>query len=147
MTLENLKNLLEKENYTCVISDGALSFTSYARGVKPLVGFLESGNIPTGCFAADKVVGKATALIYVLLKIRRLYAKVVSEPALALLTAHRIEVTYETLVPNIRSRAGDGICPFEQAVLGVEDLRIAYATIKNKMQEMGISLNGEGEKI
>ncbi len=144
MTLENVKNLLEKENYTCVISDGAQTFTSYARGVKPLVRFLESGQIPAGCFAADKVVGKATALIYVLLKIRRLYAKVISQPALALLTSRGVEITYETLAPNIINRAGDGICPFEQAVLGMDDPQTAYAAIRNKMQEMGISLNDEG---
>ncbi|MBR2617068.1 MAG: DUF1893 domain-containing protein [Clostridia bacterium] len=145
VTKEGIKALLEKENYTCVISDGAQTFTSRARGVKPLVQFLESGKIPAGCFAVDKVVGKATAMIYVLLQIRSLHAKVVSQPALALLTAHRIEITYETLVPNIINRAGEGVCPFEQAVLGIDDLQSAYVAIQNKMQEMGISISSEGE--
>ncbi len=140
-----VKELLEKENYTCVITDGAQIFTSRARGVKPLVQFVESGTIPAGCFAADKVVGKATAQLYVMLQIRALYAKVISRPALALLTAQGVETVYETLVPHIINRTGDGICPFEQAVLEIDDIKIAYAAIQNKMQEMGISLSGEGE--
>lgn len=140
MTLETVKELLEGEDYTCVIANGAQVFTSRARGVKPLVQFVERGEIPIGCFAADKVVGKATALAYVLLKIRALYAKVISKPALALLTAQGIETVYETLTPNIINRAGNGICPFEQAVLEIDEPESAYAAILHKMQEMGISL-------
>ncbi|MBE7091152.1 MAG: DUF1893 domain-containing protein [Clostridiales bacterium] len=140
MTKETVKNLLEKENYTCVIANSAQVFTSRTRGVRPLVQFVQSGEIPAGCVAADKVVGKATASLYVLLKIRALYAKVISKPALALLNAQGIETAYETLVPHIINRTGDGICPFEQTVLGMEDPQTSYKAILNKMQEIGISL-------
>lgn len=132
------KALLESGGYTCVLTDGTGFFTSKDRGVKPLVQFIEQKSIPENLFAADKVVGKATAYLYVLLKIQALYAKVISEPAIAVLKAHGIAVSYESLVPNIINRRGDGICPFEEAVMHMDDADTAYAAILKKMEALQI---------
>lgn len=140
MSLVKIKNILESGNYTCVLSDGNSLYTSCQRGVKPLVQFLEKKNIPENLFAADKVVGRATAYLYVLLKVQALYAKIISEPAIAVLQAHGITVSYESLVPNIINRRGDGICPFEEAVMGIEDPEAAYAAILKKMDALQINL-------
>lgn len=140
MSLVKIKNILESGNYTCVLSDGSSLYASCQRGVKPLVQFLEKKNIPENLFAADKVVGRATAYLYVLLKVQALYAKVISEPAIAVLQAHGITVSYESLVPNIINRRGDGICPFEEAVMGIEDPEAAYAAILKKMDALQINL-------
>ena len=140
MGLETVKKQLITEAYTCVLSDGAQFYTSRQRGVKPLVRFLQQGQIPPCCLAADKVVGKATAYLYVLLKIQALYAQVISKPALAVLTEHGICVEYETLAENIINRAGDGICPFEEAVMDISHPQTAYDAILRKMAAMNISL-------
>lgn len=140
MGLETVKERLITEAYTCVLSDGAQFYTSQQRGVKPLVQFLQQGNIPAGCLAADKVVGKATAYLYVLLKIQAIYAQVISKPALSVLKAHGIAVVYDTLADNIINRKKDGICPFEEAVMDVRDPEAAYGAILRKMAAMNISL-------
>ena len=62
-----------------------------------------------------------------------------SEPAEEVLKAHGIYVQYETLVPNIINRRGDGICPFEAAVMGIDDPEKAYDAILQKMHEMNIT--------
>ena len=141
MALDIAKTLLETGGYTCVITDGENHRTSMLRGVKPLVQYLQSGTIPEGLFAADKVIGKATAFLYVLLRVKQVYAKIISESSIAVLQEHGIGVRYETLVPYIVNRRGDGMCPFEQAVLEIGDPRTAYAAILRKMQEMNISLD------
>ena len=140
MSLVVTKDILESGNYTCVLTDRMSLYTSCQRGVKPLVQFLEKKNIPENLFAADKVVGRATAYLYVLLKVQALYAKIISEPAIAVLQAHGITVSYESLVPNIINRRGDGICPFEEAVMGIEDPEAAYAAILKKMDSLQINL-------
>ena len=140
MILEKAKELLESNGYTCVISDGTDVYTSTLRGVKPLVQFLENGAIPSGLSAADKVVGKATAYLYVLLKVKELYSQIISEPALAVLQANGIRVQYGQMVPNIINRKGDGICPFEMAVMEITDPAMAYDAILRKMQEMNITI-------
>ncbi len=136
--LTKIKALLDDGQYTCVLSDGKSTHTSKERGVKPLVQFIEKDELPCGLFAADKVVGKATAYLYIKLKIHSLYAKVISEPAVKVLTEHGIDLEYDTLVPNIINRKGDGICPFEEALLSEDDAERAYTIILNKMKEMNI---------
>lgn len=138
LALEKAKSLLVSGGYTCVLTNGAAVHTSTRRGVKPLVDFLQGETDFTGFFAADKVVGRATAYLYVLLGIKALYAQVISQPAEAVLQAHGISVTYDTVVPNIINRAGDGICPFEQAVMTIADPQNAYTAILQKMEQMGI---------
>ena len=140
MSLENVKEILESGGYTCVLTDGAAVHTSVNRGVKPLVQFLQSGAVPAGCAAADKVVGRATAYLYVLLQVKAVYAQVISAPAVRVLEAHHIGVSFGTVVPNIINRKGDGICPFEAAVMEIQDPQAAYAAILEKMREMNISL-------
>ena len=141
MVLDVAKTLLETGGYTCVITDGENHHTSMLRGVKPLVQYLQSGTIPEGLFAADKVIGKATAFLYVLLRVKQVYAKIISESAVAVLQGQGIAVQYETLVPYIINRRGDGMCPFEQTVLEIENPETAYAAVLRKMQEMNISLD------
>ena len=136
--LEKAKSLLKAEGYTCVLTDGSAVHTSTRRGVKPLVDFLQSETNFTGFFAADKVVGRATAYLYVLLDIKELYAQVISQPAAAVLADYSIDVQYDTLVPNIINRTGDGICPFEDAVMDITEPQSAYAAILQKMAQMNI---------
>ena len=140
MDRNNAKELLLEKGYTCVLCRGEQVYTSTLRGVKPLVQWVESGMDLFGFSAADKVVGKATAYLYVLLGIRELYAHVISKSALGVLREQGIDVTYGTLSEHIINRAGDGICPFEAAVTDISEPQAAYTAIRAKMREMNITL-------
>lgn len=130
------KDILQNGNYTCVLCRGEEVFTSDLRGVKPLLQLAESGKSFRGYSAADKVVGKATAFLYVLLKAEEVYAGVISKSALQVLEGYGIKAEYDVLAENIINRKGDGICSFEKAVLHTEDVGSAFEIIKNKMREM-----------
>ncbi len=138
--LTNAKNTLISGGYTCVICKGEDVHTSTLRGVKPLVQLIERGESFYGFSAADKVVGCATAFLYVILGVKEIYAAVISQPALEILTSHGICVEYGTKVANIINRAGDGICPFEAAVMSINNPDDAYNAILAKMKEMNISI-------
>ena len=140
MVLIKAKEILESSGYTCVLTDGIIVYASTLRGVKPLVQFLENGTIPAGFSAADKVVGKATAYLYVLLGVREIYAQIISEPAVEVLQEHGISVQYGKKVHNIINRKGDGVCPFEVAVMEMTEPVKAYDAILHKMQEMNITI-------
>ena len=146
MALTKAKAILESGGYTCVLTDGTTVYTSMLRGVKPLVQFLKNGTIPPGLSAADKVVGRATAYLYVLLEVHEIYAQIISEPAAEVLQAKGIHVQYKKKVPNIINRKGDGICPFEVAVMEIKEPIMAYEAILHKMQEMNITIKYE-EKL
>ncbi len=136
---EKAKKLLNTEQYTCVICAGDKLYTSKRRGVKPLVDcFIEHGEDFVGASAADKVVGKGAAFIYLRLGVRAVYAAVISRAAYSLLQSRSIEIEYDLLVDSIINRQGNGICPFEETVLDIDDENEAYFKIIEKMKELGI---------
>jgi len=138
--LEKAKQILLADNLTCVLCRQNAVFTTTLRGVKPLVMWHQSRQNFLGFSAADKVVGKATAFLYVLLGVKAVFAKVMSKSALKVLTENNIKAQYDELVDNIINRKGDGICPFEAAVLSTDNPDVAYAEILNKMQELNITI-------
>lgn len=138
--LERAKAILASQNYTCVLCKGDSVYTTTLRGVRPLARWLDSSIDFTSFSAADKVVGKATAYLYQLLMVREVYAQIMSQSALEVLTSAGIRTEYDRLVPNIINRTGDGICPFEAAVLDVHTPEDARTAIWEKMQNMGITL-------
>lgn len=137
--LVRAKDELSLGAHTCVLCQGAEIRASDCRGVKPLVDFYRSGENFCGWSAADKVVGKATAYLYVLLEIKNLYAAVVSRKAIQVLTEAGIYVEYGEMVDHIINRRGDGMCPFEEAVSDAKTPTDAYAIIIEKMQQMNIT--------
>ncbi len=135
---EKADTILASQGYTCVLCRGERIHTTTLRGVRPLVQWLESGMDFAGFSAADKVVGKATAYLYQLLDVKRVHAQVMSRSARDVLEKAGIDASWDRLVPNIINRAGDGICPFEAAVLNLHTPGAAKTAIYEKMQEMGI---------
>ena len=133
--LKKAKELLTG-NTTCVICKNESVYSSDERGVKPLVEWLKSGVCFRDFSAADKVVGRATAFLYVLLGVKEVYARVISTPALEVLNNFGIKSEYTSLVDGIINRRGDGICPFESAVLDTDDAETAYELICRKLSSM-----------
>ena len=136
--LEKAKQILSDGEYTCVLANEKITLSTKERGVKPLVKWLESSLDFHDFSAADKVIGKGAAFLYLLLGIKSIYAFVISTPALELLRERNVYVEYSQEVDNIINRQGTGICPFEEAVLPITDEKLAYQLIKEKMQSLGI---------
>ena len=134
--LEKAKDVLRSGAYTCVFVKGDTVETSVEKGVTPLIKRLESGKNLTGYSAADKVVGKGAAFLYVLLKVQAVYADVISTPAKEVLIEHKIKAEYKVETAAIRNRKGDGFCPIETAVKDISEPNQALIAIKNKIKEM-----------
>ena len=134
--LQKAKSILSEKSLTCAIVKESEIYESTLRGVKPLLDLLESGVDFKGGFAADKVVGKGAAFLYVLIGVKEVYADVISSPALEILVHNGIKTEYRTLVPNIINRKGDGICPIETAVLNETDPKGALIKIKETLKNL-----------
>lgn len=138
--METARKILEEKGYTCVLRKGGILYTATERGVKPLVRWLTEGIDVRGFSAADKVVGKATAYLYVLLGVKDVYAHIMSVSAAEVLSRHGITAAHGKLVENIINRQGTGICPFEAAVLDIHNPEEALTAIREKMVQMHITL-------
>lgn len=134
--LERAKALLTKGSYTVVLCRDDVTHTDTRRGVAPLLNLLDRGEDVRGFAAADRVVGKGAAFLYLRLGVAAVYALVMSEPAYALLTQNGVAATCGTLVPAIRNRAGDGTCPMEQVSLPHTDPVAAEAAIRQRLAEL-----------
>ena len=119
------KLLLNDSNLTCVLVNDTQTLTASERGIKPVLQWLAQIPSPlAGAFVADKVVGKAAALLFVHGGIKALYTQTISQPALEVLEQHNI-------VLRIKNRAGDGLCPMESRVWEIDDPLAAYEALKN----------------
>ena len=132
--LQKARELLESEGYTCVLCKGDTVYTSRHRGVRPLMDLLDQDT--AGFSAADKVVGKATALLYRLLGVKEIYAHTISEAALEVLAQGQVPVQWQEKVPYIKNRAGDGHCPMEMATASISDPTLAPDAIRKKLREL-----------
>lgn len=137
--LEKAKEMLILGDYTCVLFNGTQKHYSNQKGVRPLIEFLESNIDFSNYCAADKVVGAGAAHLYVLLKVKSVWANVISSPAKEILKRNNIPVFFEKHVPHIINRAGDGICPIEECVTGITDSNAALEAIKQRLVELNSS--------
>ncbi len=133
--LERARKILKGGGFTCVFCKGDFTDTDSTRGVKPLLARLNDPRFEN-TFAADKVIGKAAAFLYVLLKVRAVHTLVISEPALAVLRQNGIEVSFDECVSAIRNRTNTGFCPMETAVWDITEPTAALTAIKEKLQQL-----------
>lgn len=110
--------------------------TSDGRGVSPMIDFLQDGIDLSGYSVADKIVGKAAAMLFVKAGIKEVYAEILSVSGKNFLEEHGIYVGYETLAEKIINRTGDDICPMEKTVADIIDPEEGYEAIRNKLKEM-----------
>lgn len=133
---ETAKETLLRGSYTCVFARAGQLRTDTARGVSPLLSALDSGQSYAGWSAADRVVGLGAAFLYVLLGVREVWAGVMSRGARTMLEEHGITCFPEEMTESIRNRAGDGVCPMEEAVSEIDDPLAALAAIRAKRREL-----------
>ena len=115
------KKILEKGGHSCVFVSENETFISDKRGIKPLLDLLSDKKDMSEFCAADRIVGRAAAFLYVLLGIKEVYAEVLSKKALPVFEKYGISVFAGTETEEIINRGKTGICPMEKAVENEEN--------------------------
>ena len=111
-----IKELKDNVNTIVFSSNGKVVYTSFERGAKPLLDFIRTKNTygEKKLYIADKVIGKATALLAVYLRAKELYAGVITEEAVRILLDNKVKVCYDKKVEFIQNRDKTGLCPLEK---------------------------------
>lgn len=107
--------LLEKEKLAlAIVKDGKVVFTSSDKGIKPLYIALEEHKIELeGSSVADRVTGKAAAMICAYAGIKQLKTKLISDNAINVLKETNIIYEYDERTSFIENRDRTGMCPVE----------------------------------
>lgn len=115
-----------------VLQKGRAVYSALGMGVRPLMQLYKTGQsgLLNGAIVADKVIGKAAAMLLVRGQVAGVYGEVMSEAGRAYLAAHSVPCAWGTLVPLIQNRTKDGPCPIERSVLGIDDAEEGFAAIE-----------------
>lgn len=126
--------LLHSGAYTCILCDRDRVLTNQKRGVAPLLEWLDAGENMRGAAVADRVIGRAAALLLLCGGVSAVYGEVMSAPARGLLRDAGVEAEFGVLVKAIRNRSNTGLCPMEQAVAGIADPALAPAALRAALE-------------
>ncbi|MBQ3295861.1 MAG: DUF1893 domain-containing protein [Erysipelotrichaceae bacterium] len=127
----NLKEILEDKNCSIVASNGYISFDP---GIRPVIDRLnEDLYYFKDLSVADKIIGKASAMLLSLSGVKEAYAAVLSKAGQEIFEKYGVTYQYGKLVDYIINRNGDGMCPMEMTVKDIDDLKEAYEALNRKI--------------
>ena len=142
--LEVAKERLLKGNLALVFVKNSISI--YETNTGGLGGFLKAikdlGKNLNKSSVADKVVGKAAALLCIYSQVKSVYAVNLSESGSLILKKQGIQFDYENLIPLVLNAKKTEQCPFEKLVENESDPKTAYLKIQkfyNKLLDSSIS--------
>ena len=113
--IREARNIMEANDLKLVVwKDGRTLARSKDRGIKPVYDvYKNSFKDLQGAFVADRVTGKAAAMLLTEGRISGLYSELISEPAARILEENSISYQYGKKVDYIMNRDQDGLCPIE----------------------------------
>ena len=136
--IELAKAQLYSDQLTLVIvKDRQVLFRTDAHRISGLIHAIDALGITLkGSSLADRVAGKALALLCVYAGIQRVYAEVLSKKAQALFKENNVDCDWKLLVENVLDPSKTEVCPFERAAEGLSDPKTSYAVFKSLLQKM-----------
>jgi len=118
--------------------EGVAVVTLEGKGVRPLFDFIDKNkrNLEEfhGLYWGDRVVGKASAMLFLFIKPKFIYGEVISESAIKVFEENDINFSYGEKVPFIKNKDKTDSCPFEKAVLGASSKEEAFGIIKSVLE-------------
>ena len=133
--IEIAKNLL-CDDTTCVIASDEIIYRSKKRGIAPVLEHIIQQNDISGFVIADRIVGKAAAMLFIKAGISEVYGEVMSVKGIELLQKYHIPCTYQKKVETIINRQGTDICPMEKTVQNIDDIDEAIIALHKKVREL-----------
>ncbi|MBQ2509523.1 MAG: DUF1893 domain-containing protein [Erysipelotrichaceae bacterium] len=129
-----LKDTLLASGHSLVASNGYCSDES---GIRPVIlPMNEDLRFFEGLSVADKIVGKASAMLLALSGAKEVYAHILSEAGRKILERYGIAYEYGEMVEYIVNRKGDGMCPMEETVKDIDDPLDAFKALNERIAQM-----------
>ncbi len=133
-----LEQMVNSENNLMIFRDDAMVFQSQGRGIAPLIEAIDTIGRENlrGVATADRVVGKAAALLNLYMGAVEVHAGVISSGAKELLSEHGVGFEFLEDTDVVKAKDGVVFCPFEKLVWDVSDPEEAHTLIRDKLKEL-----------
>lgn len=126
--------ILSSEDYSIVVvRDGKILTQKKGDGIKPILKAIdELGDEMEDTVVGDRILGKASAFLCRYSKVKGVYSPQATKTAIAILIIGGIPCQVDEMIPFIKNKSGDGLCPFEKMLKNVESPDEAYKILKEK---------------
>jgi len=125
------QRLKEKKFNLLIVKDGGVIFATKSQGIRGLLQAIEKlGKQLIGSSVADRIVGRAAAMLCAYFKASSVFAVTISEEGEKMLKENEISYQFENRVPNILNYERTDVCPFEKHVMGLTKPEEAYEKLK-----------------
>lgn len=132
--LKKAKELIKETNAVFAYVSEEKTLCSDQKGIGFVANLCNQGqDLSYGC-VADKIVGKAAALLFVYLGVRCVYAETLSNSAKDVFERYGVEYSFGTLTDMIVNRKGDGPCPMEKAVIDADTPEAALCAVNETLE-------------
>ena len=120
-----------------VYCEDELIFASGKKGILPLLEYTERfAPCEPGVTVFDMVVGNAAALLLKKINCRAVFSPLASELAAATLSGFGVDYHFREIVPRIKNRTREGMCPMEELSLG-KDTETFYQACRKLVLDDG----------
>ena len=131
------KQLIDDQLTLVIVKNGQVLFQTSTHRITGFIGAIEKFDQQlNGASVADRVAGKALALLCVYAGIREVYAEVLSKKAQAVFEENKIEAEWKQMVDNVLDLNKAGVCPFEKLAAGISDPKESYGAFKGLLEKM-----------
>lgn len=125
------QRLLQKNLSLVISKNGSVLFETQASGISGLLEAIEKlGNKMAGASVADRIVGRAAALLLAYSGADAVFAFTISDSGIEVLGNHRIAYEFDERVPSILNLSKTDVCPFEKLAAKFSDPKKAYEELK-----------------
>jgi hypothetical protein len=130
--LELAKQKLQSDACAFVlVKEGVVLRVGTRDGIGELIEAMDAlGDRARGAALADKIVGKAVAMVARLARVRAVYSPLMSQAACDALARDQIVFEYDRVVPLILNKRNDGPCPLERLTLPLDEPRAAVDALR-----------------
>jgi hypothetical protein len=105
-------------------------------GIRPILETIEEmGEDIHGSIIGARILGRASALLCRYAKAEGVYSPQGTKTGIALLIMGGVPCQVDELIPFIKNRPGDDICPFEKMLEDITSPEEAYKILKEKVIE------------
>jgi len=130
--LKLAKRILKEKALTLVVvRKGEIIFEAKSHGINDFLQAIEKFKKElAGSAVADRIVGRAAALLCAYSKVASVFAVTISEEGRKVLEDWNIFCEFENSVAHILNYQKTGVCPFEKIAASLTDPNEAYEKLK-----------------
>jgi hypothetical protein len=129
------EQLKDSRSALVVVKDGAVIAQKCGAGIGPLIETIdELGGDIVGSSIADKVIGKAAAMLCIHYKVGAIYTPVLGINAQKVLDGFGLYYEADSIVPSILNNDGTDSCPLEKVTSAIDNPDRAVAEIMRFLQ-------------